>query len=85
MTPLPNIVEIVDRIIKTVIEKTSEPDYSVDDDGAVSFEATLHDEHFIMCEVSTAGNINAGLYRDPQGGLETFLFSPTEEQLLILF
>ena len=85
VTPLPNVVEMVDRIIKTVIEKTSEPDYSVDDDGAVSFEAPLSDGRFIMCEVSMAGNINAGLYRGPHGGLETFLVRPTEEQLLGLF
>ena len=73
-----DLVNKVDRIIKALIAGTSDAEYSVDEDGAVSFEATLSSGLFIMCEVSLAGNINAGLYDGADGGLERFLTRPTE-------
>ena len=79
------MVEVVDRIIRSVIEKTVGPEYSVDEDGALSFEALLSGGLFIMCEVSMVGNINAGLYQGPDGDLVDFLVRPTLEQLLELF
>ena len=77
-----DLVNKVDRIIKALIAGTSDAEYSVDEDGAVSFEATLSSGLFIMCEVSLAGNINAGLYDGADGGLERFLTRPTEADLL---
>ena len=38
-----------------------------------------------MCEVSLAGNINAGIYTAADGDLMEFLVCPSEEDLLIWF
>jgi hypothetical protein len=62
VTPEQSVVNMVDRVIRVVIEKAEDAECSVDDDGALSFETTLPDGLFIMCEVSLAGNINAGLF-----------------------
>jgi hypothetical protein len=78
-------VAVIDRIMKAVEEKTKRAEYSVDDDGAVSFEATLRTGQFIMCEVSLAGNINAGIYTAADGDLVEFLACPSEEDLLTWF
>ncbi len=85
ITPEASVVEMVDRIIQAVIGKTHKPEYSVDSDGALSFETTLKNGTFIMCEVSLAGNINAGLYSDTDSDLERFMARATEEELLDLF
>lgn len=82
VTPDQETVTIVDRIIRTVIERTEGAEYSVDEDGALSFEATLSSGQFIMCEVSLTGNINTGLYHGADGELDRFLARPTVEQLL---
>ena len=76
------MIHMVDRIIRAVLEETEGAEYSVDEDGALSFEAPLKTGLFIMCEVSLAGNINAGLYHSPDGDLDRFLARPTEDQLL---
>ena len=78
-------VAVIDRIMRAVEEKTKRAEYSVDDDGAVSFEATLRTGRFIMCEVSLAGNINAGIYTAADGDLVEFLACPSEEDLLTWF
>ena len=85
ITPEASVVRMVDRIIRAVIDQTHKPEYSVDCDGALSFETTLENGTFIMCEVSLAGNINAGLYHDADGDLERFMARATEEELLGLF
>ena len=85
IVPNTDTVNMVDRIIRTVIDKTKGAEYSVDDDGALSFEAPLSNGLFIMCEVSLLGNINAGLYDGPDGDLDTFLARTTEVHLMNLF
>ena len=82
ITPETGVVRMADRIIQAVIDRTHKPEYSVDCDGALSFETTLENGAFIMCEVSLAGNINAGLYHNTDGGLEKFMAQATEEELL---
>ena len=84
-TPSPTSIETVDQIMTNVIQKTADAEYSVDSRGCLSFEATLRSGLFIMCEVTTAGNINAGLYHGPNGCLEDFMCRPTSKQLLALF
>ena len=83
--PEERVALMVDRIIRAVIDRTRNPEYSVDIDGALSFETTLDDGAFMMCEVSIAGNINAGLYSDADGDLERFMAQATEQELLDLF
>ena len=83
--PAPELVAIVDRIITTVLEKTTEAEYSVDEDGALSFEALLTNGNFIMCEVSIAGQIHTGIYQGVDGDLIRFHPHQTEQQLLNLF
>ena len=86
VTPEQSVVNMVDRISRALIEKAEDAEYSVDDDGALSFETTLPGGLFIMCEVSLAGNINAGLYRDGTAvDLVKFLPYMTERGLLDLF
>ena len=83
--PKQHVTAMVDRVIRVVLEKGYGTEYSVDEDGALSFEALLANGVFIMCEVSLNGHINAGLYEGADGDLLEFLVHPTEEQLLRLF
>lgn len=73
---------LVDRIMLVVLGQTKEPEYSIDDDGALSFETTLSDGSFIMCEISRECNINAGIYAGPKGKILKFMSNASEHQLL---
>ena len=81
-TPTPSVVDMVERIVRTVEAKTTDCVYSVDEDGAFSFDAWLASGLFIMCEVDLYGEINAGLYHSPTGPQESFLPCITEGELL---
>ena len=81
-TPTPSAVNMVERIARSVEAKTTDYVYSVDEDGAFSFDAWLACGLFIMCEVDLYGEINAGLYRSPTGPQESFLPRITEQELL---
>ena len=81
-TPLPSVVNMVQRVARAVEAKTTDYVYSVDEDGAFSFDAWLASGLFIMCEVDLYGEINAGLYRSPTGPQESFLSRITENELL---
>ena len=81
-TPMPSVVNMVERIARAVEAKTTGYVYSVDEDGAFSFDAWLASGLFIMCEVDLYGEINAGLYRSPTGPQESFLPRMTEDELL---
>ena len=81
-TPDPRVVRIVDLIARTVDAKTRHYVYSVDADGAFSFDAWLSNDLFVMCEIDLYGEINAGLYQSPTGPQESFLSRITEDELL---
>ena len=81
-TPTPSVVNMVDRIVRAVEAKTTDYVYSVDEDGAFSFDAWLANGLFIMCEVDLYGEISAGLYRSPTGPQESFLPCITEDEML---
>ena len=83
--PEVSTVHLVDRITRTVEEETESFVHSVDVDGAFSFDAQLRSGLFIMCEIDTTGEINAGLYQGPFGDMEKFLARTTEEELLPYF
>ena len=80
--PDSSVLRMVDRIARVVEAKTVSFVYSIDEDGAFSFDARLEGGLFIMCEVDISGEINAGLYHGPLGELEKFLARTTEEELL---
>lgn len=80
--PDSSVVRMVDRIARDVEAKTVSFVYSIDEDGAFSFDARLESGLFIMCEVDISGEINAGLYHGPSGELEKFLARTKEEELL---
>ena len=84
-TPTPSVVDIVERIVRAVEDKTTDYVYSVDEDGAFSFDAWLDSGLFIMCEIDLYGEINAGLYHSPTGPQESFLPCITEAELLDKF
>ena len=80
--PKYSVIRMVDRIAGVVEAKTVSFVYSIDEDGAFSFDARLERGRFIMCEVDIYGEINAGLYHGPFGEMEKFLARTTEEELL---
>ena len=84
-TPTPSVVNTVERIVRAVEDKTTSYVYSVDEDGAFSFDAWLDSGLFIMCEIDLYGEINAGLYHSPTGPQESFLPCITEDELLDKF
>ena len=82
--PTPSAVQMVERIARAVLNLTESYVYSVDEDGAFSFDARLTSGRFIMCEVDPSGEINAGLYHSPTGPLESFQPRMTEAELLAI-
>ena len=80
--PDSSVVRMVDRIARVIETKAVSFVYSIDEDGAFSFDARLGSGLFIMCEVDISGEINAGLYHGPLGELDKFLAHTTEEELL---
>jgi hypothetical protein len=84
-TPVPWVVSMVERIARAVESRTKGYVYSVDEDGAYSFDAWLPNGRFIMCEVDLYGEINTGLYHSPSGPQEMFLPRMTESELLGIF
>ena len=80
--PAQPVVEMVDRVATAIEAKTTGRVYSVDDDGAFSFDAWTSNGLYMMCEIDIYGEINAGTYHGPAGPQERFMRQITERELL---
>lgn len=65
--PTDQVMETATCIAEAVLEKTVEPEISVDDDGALSFDLRLSNGFRMFAELPIDGSLDVGVYddRDP--------------------
>ena len=83
--PSTEIVEMAHRIALAAVDKTIEPDISVDVDGALSFDLRLANGLLLMAELSVGGTLEAGVVDDERGVIVEHLPNPTVEDLVRRF
>ena len=79
------VVEMAQRITLAAIEKTIEPEISVDVDGALSFDLRLANGLLLMAELEVQGGLDASIYDDKQGVLVKRLRNTTDTELILHF
>ena len=83
--PATDVVEIAHRIAMAAIDKTIEPEISVDVDGALSFDLRLANGLLMMAELEVQGGLDASIYDDKQGALIKRLRNTTDAELILHF
>ncbi len=83
--PEPAVVVIAQRIVAAAISKTTEPEISVDVDGALSFDLRLANGLLLMAELGVDGTLDAGIIDDKQGSIVERLRNTTAEELIRCF
>ena len=80
--PSPEVVEMARRITLAAVDKTIEPEISVDVDGALSFDLRLANGLLLMAELEIRGGLDASIYDDKQGVLIKRLRNATDSELI---
>ena len=83
--PEPTVVRTANTIARAAIEKTVEPEISVDIDGALSFDLRLANGLLLMAELDCQGGLDASIYDDKQGVLVKRLRNTTDAELILHF
>ena len=83
--PKPAVVEMAQRVTLAAIDKTIDPEISVDVDGALSFDLRLADGLLLMAELAVNGELDASIYDDRQGVLIKRLRNTTDAELILHF
>jgi hypothetical protein len=80
-----NTVRMANRIAKAALEKTIDPEISVDVDGALSFDLRLANGLLMFVELGVNGTLDAGIIDDEQGTIVERLRNTTAEELIRCF
>ena len=83
--PLADAVSMADRIATAAVEKTVEPEITVDVDGALSFDLRLANGWLVLAELDIDGTLDASVYDDRQGILVKRLPHTTDSELIAWF
>ena len=83
--PATDVVEIAHRIAMAAIDKTIEPEISVDVDGALSFDLRLANGLLMFAELGVHGALDAGIIDDERGIIVERLRNTTAEELIRCF
>ena len=83
--PATDVVEIAHRIAMAAIDKTIEPEISVDVDGALSFDLRLANGLLMMAELEVQGGLDAGIIDDEKGTIVERLRDTSAEELIRCF
>lgn len=83
--PSPEVVEMAHKITLAAVDKTIEPEISVDVDGALSFDLRLSNGLLLMAEIAIDGTLDAGIIDDKQGSIVEHLRNPTADELVRCF
>ncbi len=83
--PEPAVVKMAQLIALAAIQKTIEPEVSVDVDGALSFDLRLANGLLLMAELGVDGTLDAGIIDDKQGSIVERLRNTTAEELIRCF
>ena len=87
--PNRTVVGMAARIIQAATEQTKDPEFSVDVDGALSFDLRLANGLRVLAELTIGGELDAGFYdynNDDQRATEAeYLSQATAEELIAYF
>lgn len=78
-------VSMANRIAKAALDKTIEPEISVDVDGALSFDLRLANGLLVLAELNIDGTLDASVYDDSRGILIKRLPQTTDVELIDWF
>lgn len=79
-----SVVDKADRLVAAAMQGTTEPEFAVDVDGALSFDLRLSNGWLLLAELSSAGNLDASVYDDAVGERVQRLPRATEAQFMEL-
>ena len=68
-----------------MLDKTVEPEITVDVDGALSFDLRLSNGFLLLAELDSDGTLSAGIFDDGQGILVEHFPQTTDSELIALF
>ena len=80
-----SVTEMAVRITEAALDKTVEPEVTLDVDGALSFDLRLTNGLLILAELDVYGGLDASVYDDHEGILVQRLAQTTESELIGLF
>ena len=83
--PAADVVHIADRIAKAAVDKTVEPEITVDVDGALAFDLRLASSWLVLAELDLDGALDASIYDDRRGILIKRLPQATDSELIAWF
>ena len=87
---LPNhdVVNMAERIVQAAIEQTIKPEFSIDDDGALSVDLRLANGLRMLAELPIDGALDVGVYDDRDADRRAreveYLPNATAEELINL-
>ena len=84
MRPTDAVVGMARRIARAAVDKTEEPEITVDVDGALSFDIRLINGWLVLAELDLHGSIDASIY-DRFGTHVKRLLRATAEDLISIF
>ena len=62
--PSDAVVEMAARMVEVSLERTAEPEFSLDDDGALSIDLRLSNGFRMLAELPIDGALDVGVYDD---------------------
>ncbi len=80
--PTVAVIEAASRIAAAALDKTVEPEITVDVDGALSFDLRLANGLLVFAELDIGGALDASIYDDCEGILIKRLPEATESELI---
>ena len=83
--PESGVVNMASRIASAALEKTIEPEITVDTDGALSFDLRLSNGLLVLAELCVDGSLDASVFDDERGVLVKHIPQATETELIALF
>ena len=86
--PSDAVVAMATRIVQAALDRTTEPEFSVDDDGALSVDLRLSNGLRLLAELPIDGTLDVGVYDDRDANRRAheveYLPSATAEELIAL-
>ena len=88
LKPAAGVIAVASRIVVSALERTTEPEFSVDDDGALSVDLRLSNGLRLLAELPIDGTLDVGVYDDRDANQRAreveYLSSATAEELIAL-
>ena len=83
--PAAAVIKAASNIAAAAIEKTIEPEITVDVDGALSFDLRLASGYLVFAELDIDGTLDASIYNDREGILIKRMPQTTDSELIKWF